>query len=150
MSSPQTNIKVGVVGYGLSARTFHIPFVKAHAELELAAVMQPEAYPDRSAGKDVSGVPIYHTMEDIVGKPELDLIVIASPSDTHHALAKDALRAGKHGKCNSKCRFGAYSLLLLTVIASSRRGKPNDRQKLRGGATCQLGQGEESAPDGLP
>ena len=37
-------LKTAVIGYGLSARTFHLPFIKLQPELELVAISssQPE------------------------------------------------------------------------------------------------------------
>ncbi|POF54866.1 oxidoreductase, partial [Vibrio vulnificus] len=35
---PYTPVKTAVIGYGFSAKTFHLPFIDALPELELCAI----------------------------------------------------------------------------------------------------------------
>lgn len=90
MSEP---IRVAVVGFGLAGRVFHCPFVSAVPGLELAAIVQrtgdeaAEAYP---------GVRIWRCPKKAFADPDIDLIVVATPNDTHETLALAALLAGKH------------------------------------------------------
>ncbi len=86
-------IRVAVLGYGLAGRVFHCPFVSSIPGLQLAAIVQrhgdtaAEAYPQAR---------ILRTPEAALGDPSLDLIVVATPNETHPALAAAALAAGKH------------------------------------------------------
>ena len=41
--------------------------------------------------------PIHRTFEDVLADKEIELVVITTPSETHYALSKRALEAGKHG-----------------------------------------------------
>ncbi|KAI0824645.1 oxidoreductase [Trametes gibbosa] len=96
-------IKTCVLGVGLGGLTFHIPFVLSRPSLfKLHAVM--ERNPKTPGGKlqarfgeeAAKGVIIHHTVEDVLADPEVELVVITTPSETHYELAKKALQAGKH------------------------------------------------------
>lgn len=86
-------IRVAVLGYGLAGRVFHCPFVSAVPGLCLEAVVQrrgddaAEVYPQAR---------ILRSPEAAFADPEIDLIVVGTPNDTHETLALEALRAGKH------------------------------------------------------
>ena len=45
---------------------------------------------------DLPGVTVCSNMEEAATHPEVDLLVIASPNESHYPLAAAALRAGKH------------------------------------------------------
>jgi predicted dehydrogenase len=59
---------------------------------ELVAV----ADPDPEARQTVGGVPGYGSVEEAIVGVGCDAVLVASPPDTHHAVAKVALQAGKH------------------------------------------------------
>jgi predicted dehydrogenase len=90
---------VGVVGYGFSAKIFHIPFVKEVPELNLYAIVQRTPKQDDDAEKDHTGVKSFRTTEEMVQDPAVDVVIITTAPDSHFALCKLALEAGKHGKC---------------------------------------------------
>lgn len=86
-------IRVGLVGYGYASKTFHAPLIAGTPGLELAAVSS------RDAGKvhaDWPGMHVVSQPQQLFGDPEIDLIVIPTPNDTHYPLASEALTAGKH------------------------------------------------------
>ena len=41
---------------------------------------------------------IYPSLEDALKTPEIELVIVATPNDTHFEFAKIALEAGKHGE----------------------------------------------------
>jgi len=87
---------VGVIGYGLSAKVFHIPLILAVPEFKLYAIVQRSPKPDDDAEKDHPGVQVYRSTEDMVADEKLDVVVVTTIPDSHLALAKLALEAGKH------------------------------------------------------
>lgn len=89
---------VGVIGYGFSAKIFHIPFVAEIPELKLYAVVQRTPKPDDDAAKDHQGIKSYRTTEELVQDPAVDVVIVTTAPDSHFALCKLALEAGKHGK----------------------------------------------------
>ena len=90
---------VGVVGYGFSAKVFHIPFVQEVPELKLYAVVQRTPKPDDDAEKDHPGIKSYRTTEEMVKDEGVDVVIITTAPDSHFELTKLALESGKHGMC---------------------------------------------------
>jgi predicted dehydrogenase len=86
-------IRVALIGYGYAGRTFHAPLIRATPGLELAAVgsSRPEL-----VHADLPDVAVVASAEEISASPSIDLVVVATPNDTHVPMAAIALRAGKH------------------------------------------------------
>jgi predicted dehydrogenase len=95
MSSKRYNI--GIIGYGLSAKVFHIPLILTVPDFKLHAIVQRSPKPDDNAEKDHPGVKIWRSAGDMVTDEKLDVVVVTTAPDTHASLAKLALEAGKHG-----------------------------------------------------
>ncbi len=96
MSAKKFN--VGIVGYGLSAKIFHIPFVTYVSELNLHAIVQRSPKPDNDAGKDHPGVKIYPSVEDLCQDEMVDVVIVTTAPDQHFRLTRQVLEAGKHGE----------------------------------------------------
>jgi predicted dehydrogenase len=86
-------IRVALIGYGYAGRTFHAPLIRATPGLELAVISSRA--PDRVRG-DLPGVAVVPSPADAWAIPSIDLVVIATPNDTHAPIATAALEAGKH------------------------------------------------------
>jgi predicted dehydrogenase len=84
--------RVGLIGYGFAGKTFHAPLVSSTPGLRITAVAS------RNAEKVLADLPDVTVASDplAVINGDVDMIVIASPSDTHATLAEAALRHGKH------------------------------------------------------
>ena len=98
-------IRTCVLGTGLAGLTFHVPFILALPELfSLNAVL--ERSPKTEGGKlqERFGVTatVYTSLDDVLNDKEIELIVIATPNETHYEFAKKSLGAGKHGKRRSR------------------------------------------------
>lgn len=93
--STTTPIRTGIIGFGLSGRVFHAPFVATNPafSLDLIATGHPERAADARA---------QHPSAEIVDSPDavlaraadLDLVVLASPAHTHLEQGLAALDAG--------------------------------------------------------
>ncbi|KAJ7276265.1 hypothetical protein B0H12DRAFT_1084424 [Mycena haematopus] len=84
-------IRTCVCGVGLAGLTFHVPFVLALPEcFTLAAVL--ERHPQSEGGKLRDRFGLTQVLED----PEIELVIIGTPSPTHYEYTKAALEAGKH------------------------------------------------------
>jgi predicted dehydrogenase len=86
-------IRCGVIGFGLAGRTFHSAVIDATPGLELAAIVQRSG---DAAQKTYPRLPVYPSLDAMLQQATLDLIVVATPNDTHVPLAEQCLRAGKH------------------------------------------------------
>jgi scyllo-inositol 2-dehydrogenase (NADP+) len=83
-----------VVGHGLAGRWFHCPLVLCQPELRLVGVVARDPAV-RAEAEALWGVRGYPGLDEALALPEVRLIVIATPHDTHAELAIRALRAGK-------------------------------------------------------
>ena len=86
-------IRVALIGYGYAGRTFHAQLIRATPGLELAVVSSSR--PER-VHADLPGVAVVATAEQICASSSTELVVVATPNDTHAPIAAMALRAGKH------------------------------------------------------
>ena len=96
-------IRVGVVGYGNAAKSFHIPFVQTVPAYTITAVLQrAEAPSEKTPGShctvDLPSVRHHRTADAFFADKEIDLVVVATRNDTHIEFAEKALLAGKHGE----------------------------------------------------
>ena len=86
-------IRVGLIGYGYAGRVFHAPLIAATDGIELVAVASSRAEAVREALGDVAVAP---TPEALIARDDIELVVVATPNDTHASLALAALAGGKH------------------------------------------------------
>lgn len=86
-------MKVGILGYGFAGRGFHARLIARVPELSLVAVASRDAAKRAQATAD--GVPVVvETLEAML--PHVDLVVLATPHDTHAQQALAVMQAGKH------------------------------------------------------
>ncbi len=86
-------VRVGLIGYGYAGKTFHAPLIESVAGLKLTVVGSSK---HESVLANLPGVTVCSNMEEAATHPEVDLLVIASPNESHYPLAAAALHAGKH------------------------------------------------------
>jgi len=86
-------IRVGLIGYGLAGKVFHAPLIGAVEGLTLAAAATSRV---AELATDWPEARVMPDPQAIVADPGIDLVVVASPNDTHAPLACAALEAGKH------------------------------------------------------
>ena len=96
MSSRKFN--AGVIGYGLSAKIFHLPFITCVPELHLYAIVQRTPKPDDDAEKDLPGIKVYRSVDDLLEDGEVDIVIVTAAPNQHFSLTQQVLMAGKHGE----------------------------------------------------
>jgi predicted dehydrogenase len=87
-----------VVGYGFSAKTFHIPFLLHNPGFHLYAIVQRASRKGNSAVADFPHVRIFNNAYDSIADGAVDVLIITTTNDTHFPLSKAALESGKHGQ----------------------------------------------------
>jgi predicted dehydrogenase len=90
---PPPALRVGLIGYGYASQTFHAPLIAGIPGLALAAVSSRDAARVHADWPAVEVLPDAHAL---IARADLDLVVIASPNDSHHPLARAALAAGRN------------------------------------------------------
>lgn len=89
-------VKAAVVGYGYSGKHFHCYLVGLAEGLELSAISTRDPQRQHAAATDYPNVKIVGSLESVLADPEIELVILATPHDTHHDLAIQAMAAGKH------------------------------------------------------
>ncbi|MVT05008.1 oxidoreductase [Enterobacter sp. 10-1] len=111
------NIRVAIIGYGYASKTFHAPLIGGTPGMTLAAVSSSDESKVRIDWPTVRVVAEPHQLLD---DPNIDLIVIPTPNDTHFPLAKAALDAGKHVVVDKPFTVTLSQARELDAIARSR------------------------------
>jgi len=87
-------IRAGVLGFGLSGRVFHAPFLAANPDFSLDVIVTSNAERSAQALQAYPDVQILASAEELFARGDLDLVVIGTPPETHVPLAHAALDAG--------------------------------------------------------
>ena len=92
-SMSKKSISVGLIGFGLSGRYLIAPFLNHNPHFQLKTVVQQRALNAHHIFPQVKST---HERSDILNDPEIDLVIISSPNETHYEYALEALQANKH------------------------------------------------------
>ena len=86
-------IRVGLIGFGFVSKTFHAPLLEATDGYEITAVSSSRPADVAALVPDAD---VVSSPEALATHPDVDLVVIASPNETHAPLAELAMRAGRN------------------------------------------------------
>jgi len=87
------SLRVALIGYGYAGRVFHAPLIRAVPGLSLDFVASRDA---EKVHADLPDVEVIGDPLRAVTDPRVDLVVIATPNDSHAPLAHAALEAGRN------------------------------------------------------
>lgn len=91
-----TNIRTGIIGYGLSGRVFHAPFIDVVDGFELSAISTRNPANVKLIRQRYPNTRIAGGADEIINDPDIDLVIVTSPNTVHFKQGKEALLAGKH------------------------------------------------------
>ncbi|UPG91290.1 oxidoreductase [Luteibacter aegosomaticola] len=111
-------IPTGLIGYGTAGAFFHAPLIAAAEGLRLAAIGSRRI---EEISRDFPEARAYENPQDLISDPSLQLIVIASPNDTHAPLARAALEAGKHVVVDKPFTLNTAEAQALIALAAEKR-----------------------------
>lgn len=116
-----TSVPVAVIGFGFAARTFHVPFVLKTEGLDLRVISSSDAnkVKDALATSDVN-VEVLSSPYEAVTHSDIELVVIATPNDSHFPLAKSALESGKHVVVDKPFTLDSSQARALAKLAKSK------------------------------
>ena len=124
------SLNIGLVGYGFMGRTHSNAFRQAPVFFDLPWKPVLKAVAARNADRVKSfaenwGYESFATdWRELVARPDIDLIDIASPNDTHHDIAIAAAKAGKMVMCEKPLGRNAKEASEM-VAAVEAAGVPN-------------------------
>ncbi|MCF8368885.1 MAG: oxidoreductase [Bacteroidales bacterium] len=88
----EKKIKTAIVGYGLSGKAFHAPFLHVHPGFELLKVVERR---QELSKRKYPYVDVVKDPEDVFHDPEVELVVICTPNIFHFEQVKKCLLEGK-------------------------------------------------------
>lgn len=86
-------IKTALLSFGMSGEVFHAPLLNALPEFSLSHIVQRSSDKARQHFPDVQ---ILRTVDEVFAIPEIELVVVNTPNETHFDFVSKALLAGKH------------------------------------------------------
>lgn len=87
----ESTIKTALLSYGMSGEVFHGPLLEAHPGFDIVRVWQ------RNPARPVKHhYAVASTYKQVLEDPSVELVVVNTPNETHHAFASQALKANKH------------------------------------------------------
>ncbi len=122
------SISVGLIGFGLSGRIFHAPFILNNKSMSLDCVYSSKP---EEVVLLAPNARVVSESETLISDESIDLVVITSPNALHFPLAKAALLAGKHvllekpsvtnlADIEALCSLAASKNLILSVYQNRR------------------------------
>jgi scyllo-inositol 2-dehydrogenase (NADP+) len=109
-------IPTGLIGYGAAGATFHAPLIAAAEGLHLAAIGSSRSEQIR---RDFPEARAYESPKDLLADAAIELVVIATPNESHASLARAALDAGKHVVVDKPFTLAAAEAEALIALAES-------------------------------
>ena len=88
-------IRVGIIGLGRSGWELHAEPLSGFPDYQLVAVCD-RSDARRTSAAETFGAKPYSEADELVGDPEIDLVVVSAPSNLHKDLSIAALDAGKN------------------------------------------------------
>ncbi|KAK4055839.1 hypothetical protein OIO90_003094 [Microbotryomycetes sp. JL221] len=116
-------INVAVLGIGMSATVFHIPFIQALPKhFKLASIFERSATEEKSRARELfPDAKVVNKLEHVLSDPEIQLVFVSTINDTHYEYTKRALEAGKHVVCEKPLVPTSEQAYELATLAKSKK-----------------------------
>jgi len=109
-------INTAIIGYGTSGKKLHTPLLESLDNYNLCAIAT------RNQTK-LSALPSHcrhYSVDQVMVESKINLVIIATPNDSHFELAKQALQAGKHVVVEKPLALESAQAQQLIDIAAQR------------------------------
>jgi predicted dehydrogenase len=107
-----------VIGYGLAGRIFHAAVIEATPGLELAAIVQRSG---DEAARAYPHIKHYRSIEELLADSSIRLVVVATPSFSHFAVAEQCLRADRDVVIDKPFTLTSEEAARLILLARERK-----------------------------
>lgn len=92
-------LKLGVIGTGRIGKVHIATLVQSVPQAEVIAIADVNLKSANEVAKSFGITTVFSNYMDVINHPEVEAIVICSPTDTHARYIVDAAKAGKHIFC---------------------------------------------------
>jgi predicted dehydrogenase len=119
---PDSPLKVAIAGLGLWGARAHLPAFSAREDVEVVALVDPDKNAAQSLANDYRVPQVYANLDALFADTnELDAVVCATPTDTHHDLVLKAFAAGVHVLCEKPLAYDVPQAR--QMLEAARAGK---------------------------
>lgn len=112
-------LRVGLIGYGLGGRSFHAPLLISTEGISLVAIATSRVEQVR---QDLPSVAAVATAADLIGRDDVELVVISTPNASHFPLAMAALEDDKAVVVDKPFTINLDEARRLAAFAGDRHG----------------------------
>lgn len=113
-------VRVGVLGAGAWARKAHLPGYRRDERCEVVAICDPQRVLAEALAGEFDIPEIIDDWQQLVSRPDIDLVDVCTPSATHFELSWAALEAGKHVLCEKPVAYDYRETRRAADLARSR------------------------------
>ena len=117
----QRTVGVGLLGYAQSVGKAHGLGIETTAGLSLRAACDLDQQRLKQARDDFPRVKTYDSPQALVTDPEVDLVIIATPPNTHANLSLQMMAAGKHVVCEKPLAINGKETAAMAEMAEKQQ-----------------------------
>ena len=92
-------LKLGVIGTGRIGKVHIATLVQSVPQAEVVAVADVNLDGAKDVAKGFGITTVFSSYQDVINHPDVEAVVICSPTDTHAQYIIEAAKAGKHIFC---------------------------------------------------
>ncbi|NRA53501.1 MAG: Gfo/Idh/MocA family oxidoreductase [Gammaproteobacteria bacterium] len=111
------NISTGIIGFGSSGKHLHAPLLIDSPHFSLDAI----ATKSSSQSRHLPAGTAQRTPAQIISDPSIDLVIVATPNDSHYYYARLALEAGKHVVVEKPIALESAQIFSLELLAKKNK-----------------------------
>ncbi len=118
-----SKLRVGVLGAGAWAEHAHIPGWLRDPRCELVAICDVVGERASDFAQQFGAAEWTNDWQALVARPDIDVIDVVTPSQTHYELSIAALESGKHVLCEKPVAYNFVQTLKAAELAKSKNLK---------------------------
>lgn len=93
------HVRIGIIGVGAVSDFHHVPGIRIDPRASLTAVCDPNETLLKQRQSEWGAGAAYVDYKQLAADPNVDAVIIATPNFTHHPMALECIRHGKHVMC---------------------------------------------------
>jgi len=86
-------INTALVGFGMTAKVMHAPFLATNENYHISTVVERHKQDSKAIFPNAT---IVRSFEEVLQNKDVELVIITTPNQSHFTYAQQALQAGKH------------------------------------------------------
>lgn len=111
-------IRIGLIGLGHWGPN-HLRVLNSLANSRVVAIADTDATRLARVVKDAGGARPFSNAVELLASPDVDAVVICTPTSTHFGLVKAAIEAGKHVLCEKPLCLSSHEADQLVALAEA-------------------------------